>query len=454
MKKNKGKWIFRYLVAFAVFASVLLSLFLWDSSRIGEGNVFAVEVKESEELFEPRYIKRIDGDIYVYNGALLTEELVNQILDIKGIKKASLGTKVSVLMEDIQFPGNGVGNWDYELQKREASKRYGAYYGSGYVVGSKDQYNVLRGYNDTSLINYFRNDALKLVEGTHFTDEDGYKVLISEELAELNQLAVGDTFKTEIKLYDSLQQRVGSSALEIELEVAGIFQVKAEQKRDGYPLKEDLAVNFMFTNNNTVKEFDQLLRQILLQDEEGDPTVYTSAEFFVGNPLSLNGTMKKVEKLVEKESYRVTTSAEVEEEVADVYARINRTTLALTAWFVLAGFVLLLLLFRKCKVSKKNIVGIIIALLLATGITFVGTGLAGNVMLKVMGVEMTAEETSDSEETPLTVKEREEYYDSYELKSQDIQLDAFHRDISIVTILVGEVVLLLMCGVAIRLRRK
>ena len=452
MNKNKGKQVTGIVIIFFIAVFLLLSLFLWDSSRIGEGNIFALEINEDEQLFGARYIKRIDGDLYTYDGPMITDTLVDEIMDIGGVKKASLGTKVSVLMETINFPGAGTGNWDYELQKKESSKRYGAYYGAGYTVASTDKYNLLRGYNDTELADYFRTGALKLVEGSHITDEDGYKVLISKELAEQNGFSLGSTFTTEIKLYDSLMNKVGNTVMEIELEVAGIFEVKAEQNLEGYPLKEDMAVNFMFVNNKTVREFDQIYRQVFMLDEE-EPA-YTSAEFFVGNPLRLNNIMKKAEKEADSTYFKAVPSAEIDDNVAIAYQKINKVSMLLVGWFVVAGCILLVLLSKKRFINKKSVVGICASLLLATVAAFVVTPAAGNVMLKIAGVEKAVEEEKDPMELPVTEKERREYYETFELRCNVIETGTFNRDVSVMTIIAGEVILILMSGLAVVLGKK
>lgn len=453
MKKNKGNSIAGFVIMFVIASLFLISLFVWDSSQIGEGNIFEIKINEDADSFTAKHVKRIDGEFYTYNGPLITDEVVNEVLDVGGVKKACLGTEVSVLIEDIELPGSGAGKWNYELEKKDAAKGYGAYYGSGYIVGSEDKYNVLRGYNDTKLIDYFRTDMFKLVEGKHITDEDEHKVLVSDELAELNGLAVGDTFTTEIKLYDSLVGKVGSTVMEIQLEVAGIFHVNAEQNLDGVPLKEDIAVNYMFVNNKTVREFDQMYRQIFILDEE---PVYTSAEFFVRNPLRLNGIMKRVQKLeqLDEAYFNVTAASGTEENIAEAYQKINTAALILAVWFAVMGTVLLILLFRRSKVGKNNIVALIIAIVLGTGVAFLGSGVVGNLMCKMAGLEATVADDGEEAEVPVTPNERREYYEQFVLKCNVVEGDNFQRDVSVITMIAGEAVLVLMCGAAFVMGKK
>lgn len=451
MKKNKGKKIFGLILMFIIFTAILLSVFLCDSSRLGEANVFSLEINEMEENFDWKYIKRIDADAYIYNGPLITDKLVNEIMDIGGIKDVVLGTKVSVLMEYITFPGQGVAGWDYEIKRREAEKGYGVSFQSGYSPVNEDKYNVLRGYNDTSKADYFRTGSLKLVDGKHITDEDGYKVLISEELAETNHLSVGDTINTKMRLYDSLQDGLGSTNMEIDLEVAGIFKVVAEQNLEGYPLKEDVAVNYMFVNNKTVFEYDQLYRQIFILDET---PVYTSAEFFVRNPLRLDGIMDKAEEAADDTYFSAEKTVEIDKNLAKAYRRINRTSFALAGWFGLTGFVLLIMFFRKGLFKKKDLAALVAAMVLATGAAFVGTGFAGNLMMKFIGVETSVEEEKDPMEVPLTEQELRKYYKAYELKSNVVEAGAFQRDVSVVMLAAGEVALVVMCGLAFVIGKK
>lgn len=405
-----------------------------------------------EENFDWKYIKRIDADAYIYNGPLITDELVNEIKDIGGVKDVCLGTKVSVLMEYITFPGEGVASWNYEINRREAEKGYGVSFQSGYSPVNDDKYNVLRGYNDTSKADYFRTGALKLVDGKHITDEDGYKVLISEELAEVNQLSVGDTFNTKMRLYDSLQDGLGSTNMEIDLEVAGIFKVNAEQNLEGYPLKEDVAVNYMFVNNKTVREYDQMYRQIFILDET---PVYTSADFFVRNPLRLDSIMDKAEDVADGTYFKASSTAEIDKDLAKAYRRINRTSFVLTGWFGLTGFILLIMFFRKGLFKKKDIVALAAAMVLATGVAFVGTGFAGNLMMKFIGMETSVdEEENDPMEVPLTEQELRKYYESYELKCNVVEARPFQREVSVVMLVAGEAAVLMMCGLAFVIGKK
>ena len=94
-------------------------------------------------------------------------------------------------------------------------------------------------------------------------------------------------------------------------------------------------------------------------------------------------------------------------------------------------------------------------MILATGVAFVGTGFAGNLMMKFIGVETLAEEEeTDPMEIPLTDKELRKYYESYELKCNVVEAGPFQRDVSVVMLAAGEVALVAMCGLAFVVGKK
>ena len=58
---------------------------------------------------------------------------------------------------------------------------------------------MLYGNTDSALYDKFRTGAFELVAGRHIAPEDRKKVLISEQLAEQNQLGLGDTITLSMR---------------------------------------------------------------------------------------------------------------------------------------------------------------------------------------------------------------------------------------------------------------
>ena len=109
---------------------------------------------------------------------------------------------------------------------------------------------------------------------------------------------------------------------------------------------------------------------------------------------------------------------------------------------------------EKGLFKKKDLVVLVAAMVLATGVAFVGTRFAGNLMMKFIGIETPVEEENDPMEVPLTKQELRKYYEAYELKCNVVEAGPFKRDISVVMLAAGEVALVVMCGLAFVLGKK
>ncbi|BDP82327.1 hypothetical protein EfmAA290_30030 (plasmid) [Enterococcus faecium] len=66
---------------------------------------------------------------------------------------------------------------------------------------------MLTGVNDstkeTKFVSIFVSEAYKLVEGKHLENEDKNKILMHKDLAEKNNLKVGDKIKIKSNLFDA-----------------------------------------------------------------------------------------------------------------------------------------------------------------------------------------------------------------------------------------------------------
>ena len=77
---------------------------------------------------------------------------------------------------------------------------------------------MLTGVNDSSKETKFVSGAYKLVEGKHLENEDKNKILMHKDLAEKNNLKVGDKIKIKSNLFDADNEK-GSRAKQRRLEL-------------------------------------------------------------------------------------------------------------------------------------------------------------------------------------------------------------------------------------------
>ena len=196
--RKKGKSVLLFFVLLIMATFVLSGLSIEKASQAEQknlrqslGGVFELMPEFSEK--NPYYTKLDDGDggYTLYTERPLTQEIIDAVAKIEGIKKydASTPTLVSTNLE--VFPGN---------------------------VPMKDKYNDLvyaRTVSGTENNSYFESGTVKLVEGSHITPEGSNAAVISKDLAEKNNLKLGDT----ISLHSA------TTEADVNVKITGIYEI-------------------------------------------------------------------------------------------------------------------------------------------------------------------------------------------------------------------------------------
>ncbi len=138
------------------------------------------------------------GSASVYQGDYITQEIIDKILTIPGVSE--IGSTISG-----GFFGAAVDFEYLPAQYNSSTTEYGALSPYYLTIDSEKADSFLNGY-------------LQLKEGRHLTAEDDNAIMISSELAEYNNLHVGDA----ITLYCLDADIMGYDAL-VKLEIVGIF---------------------------------------------------------------------------------------------------------------------------------------------------------------------------------------------------------------------------------------
>lgn len=142
----------------------------------------------------------------------------------------------------------------------------------------------------SALHSHFSDHVLELIEGRHITPSDKNVVLISETLAALNGLSVGDTIslsparlsQEDGKFIDTLRD----TEITAEAEVVGIFRDLEPQGNAQVPPTAGLRANLLFS--------DHTLLVTLQQENEGEYTGGVS--FYIQDPLHLNAVVDEVQQ--------------------------------------------------------------------------------------------------------------------------------------------------------------
>lgn len=265
ISRKKGKTISLFLMIFIV-AVFLVSCFsvLQASGRLGEdirtslGAAFYIRANTEVSMNE-------NGEAEVRkNEACITQEAIDEMMRTGEIKCCN--------------PMN------YGFAKSDAIH---------FIPGEKhtDESDIgkVTALRFSALAPDFTDEAAVLTEGTHITEADRGKILISEPLAKANHLSVGDSLTlTHARLKESGGAYVDEIAVKtafVQVEVCGIY--KLDKKEDVARPTAGVAENEIYASLDVL--------DALRESEAG---VYTGeADFYITDPDKLENVIRDVRQM-------------------------------------------------------------------------------------------------------------------------------------------------------------
>ena len=211
---------------------------------------------------------------------------------------------------------------------------------------------MLTGVNDSSKETKFVSEAYKLVEGKHLENEDKNKILMHKDLAEKNNLKVGDKIKIKSNLFDADNEKGADETVEVEIK--GLFD---GHNSGGVSAAQELYENTLITDVHTAAK---------VYGNTEDTAVYQDATFFVKGDKNLDSVIKDLGKLdINWRAYNLIKSSSnypaLQQSISGIYSISNKL---FVGSLIFAGVVVSLLLFLWMNARKKEI-----AVLLSLGIS-------------------------------------------------------------------------------------
>lgn len=356
LKRNIRRTITLLIVFTTVSAALIISLSIYDGSRRGMeelkksyGGSFSITKVESEAYINYVFDEVTKRHIAVYDGEVVTDEIIDEISALDRIIDVSKEKILQrIYFENLNFiPGILTSELEY-------AKENPGEYEEWFNLEIMTRENRLWGYNKSELNSNFRTNTFELVEGRHIIEKDCGKVLISDMLAEINSLHIGDFINAQITGY---QRGFGDSEETItskELEIIGIYHVNAVQMVSEFTAETDMVGNYIICDLNTVQEMQTL------QDDSG----YDEVEFFVDNPENLTQVMENVRNLdtINWEFFEIQEDDDKYKDAMVPLKYIDRVILAMAIFTLIICAILLCLILQTWINTRKREVGILISI--------------------------------------------------------------------------------------------
>lgn len=211
---------------------------------------------------------------------------------------------------------------------------------------------MITGVNDSEKETKFVSGAFQLVEGEHLATGDKNKVLLHKDLAEKNNLKLGDTIKVKSNLFDADNEKGADETVEVTIK--GLFD---GHNKGGVSVAQELYENTIITDIETAAK---------VYGNTEDTAVYQDATFFVKGDKNLDSVIKDLGKLdVNWREYNLIKSTSnypaLQQSISGIYSIADKLFIGS---LIFAGAVVSLLLFLWMNARKKEI-----AVLLSLGIS-------------------------------------------------------------------------------------
>lgn len=395
LRRKYKRSILLFLLLFVISLCLSVGISVWRSigtvtkevqDTLGTSFIFRQNAAKPEDPSLYEDVQMTDGTwSRIYTGPLIGQNVVEQVMGIDGVSAYN--------GEDMQYAdAQGIelvaGMWHDAVERGPVSNEPEdvAYYEQ---CKTHLQMTTLYGNTDTSLYSKFRTGSFTLTNGRHITPEDEHVVLISDKLAEMNGLQVGDVLQVAYNatLPGQAEQEVIATR---ELQIVGLFHVNGYQPLDSNVSESDISYNWLLTDNQTLNDFSQTLYERFYVDWRRDPA-FLNITFFVDDPAQLQSIVEQAWQLeiAQYPSFDIAVDDTMYRSTVEPLQSI-RNLVAVAALVIAIGCALVLaIVFTMWIKSRKREIAIYLSLGIRKSMVFGQFVLeAGAILLLAMAVTM------------------------------------------------------------------
>lgn len=320
-KKTKTLILFLVLVTISTFILTGLSIYKAadDSAlslRQSVGGSIRLELDENNRK-NWQYQQAAGGMLVDYVGAPITDEDIQKIMSIDGIKAYNGLGDGSVFAKDFSFI-------------------------SGFSFGAGSDYSRLPSVTDSEYFNFFTRKAFQLVEGRHIKEGDDHVVLISTAIAEKNALKLGDTITVQC-CYDS------GNYPDVSLIIIGIYAYEADNEFNTTSTDKR---NRLIIDHKAMQE---IMQRDVIQYDNG-------VDFYVDDPREMEKIASQIKALdLDWDSFTLTMDNSAYEAVASPLTAMQNLIIWLIVGCVAVSVGILVLILSMWIKQRRHETGILLS---------------------------------------------------------------------------------------------
>ena len=320
-KKTKTLILFLVLVTISTFILTGLSIYKAadDSAlslRQSVGGSIRLELDENNRK-NWQYQQAAGGMLVDYVGAPITDEDIQKIMSIDGIKAYNGLGDGSVFAKDFSFI-------------------------SGFSFGAGSDYSRLPSVTDSEYFNFFTRKAFQLVEGRHIKEGADHVVLISTAIAEKNALKLGDTITVQC-CYDS------GNYPDVSLTIIGIYAYEADNEFNTTSTDKR---NRLIIDHKAMQE---IMQRDVIQYDNG-------VDFYVDDPREMERIASQIKALdLDWDSFTLTMDNSAYEAVASPLTAMQNLIIWLIVGCVAVSVGILILILSMWIKQRRHETGILLS---------------------------------------------------------------------------------------------
>ena len=320
-KKTKTLILFLVLVTISTFILTGLSIYKATndsalSLRQSVGGSIRLELDENNRK-NWQYQQAAGGILVDYVGAPITDEDIQKIMSIDGIKAYNGLGDGSVFAKDFSFI-------------------------SGFSFGAGSDYSRLPSVTDSEYFNFFTRKAFQLVEGRHIKEGDDHVVLISTAIAEKNALKLGDSITVQC-CYDS------GNYPDVSLTIIGIYAYEADNEFNTTSTDKR---NRLIIDHKAMQE---IMQRDVIQYDNG-------VDFYVDDPREMERIASQIKALdLDWDSFTLKMDNSAYEAVASPLTAMQNLIVWLIVGCVAVSVSILILILSMWIKQRRHETGILLS---------------------------------------------------------------------------------------------